>query len=50
MAAAADSGIDDAVAAATSAVDGTGHGTDTTGWARFDSDTEQFTDAFREAL
>ncbi|GAB7013089.1 hypothetical protein JCM18549_13600 [Halolamina salina] len=49
-AAAGDSGIDDAVAAATRAVDGTGHGTDTTGWARFDSDTEQFTDAFREAL
>jgi hypothetical protein len=47
---AGESGIDDAVAAATDAVDGTGASTDTTGWARFDTDTEQFTDAFREAL
>ncbi len=49
-AAAGESGIGDAVAAAADAVDGTGHGTETTGWARFDTDTEQFTDAFREAL
>ncbi|WP_053948060.1 hypothetical protein [Halolamina sediminis] len=49
-AAAGESGIESAVTTATSAVDGTGHGTETTGWARFDSDTEQFTDAFREAL
>ena len=47
---AGESGIADAIAAATSTVDGTGAGTDTTGWARFDTDTEQFTDAFREAL
>ncbi|WP_049981290.1 hypothetical protein [Halolamina rubra] len=49
-AAAGESGIGDAVAAAADAVDGTGHGTDDAGWARFDTDTEQFTDAFREAL
>jgi len=47
---AGESGIGDAAAAAASAVDGTGHGTDDAGWARFDTDTEQFTDAFREAL
>ncbi|KPN31110.1 hypothetical protein SY89_01853 [Halolamina pelagica] len=49
-AAAGESGIGDAVATAASAVDGTGHGTDDAGWARFDTETEQFTDAFREAL
>ncbi|QKY19244.1 exonuclease RecJ [Halolamina sp. CBA1230] len=49
-AAAGESGVGDAVTAAANAVDGTGHGTDDTGWARFDTDTEQFTDAFREAL
>jgi hypothetical protein len=47
---AGESGIGDAIAAATEAVDGTGAGTEVTGWARFDTDTEQFTDAFREAL
>ena len=47
---AGESGIDDAVTAAASAVGGTGYGTHTTGVARFDTDTEQFTDAFREAL
>jgi len=49
-AAAGESGIGETVSAAASAVDGTGRGTDTTGRARFDTDTEQFTDAFREAL
>lgn len=49
-AAAGESGTGDAVTAAASAVDGRGRGTDTTGRARFDTDTEQFTDAFREAL
>ena len=49
-AAAGESGIGDAVTTAANAVDGTGHGTADTGWARFDTDTEQFTDAFREAL
>lgn len=48
--AAGESGTGDAVAAAASAVDGTGRGTDTTGRARFDTDIEQFTDTFREAL
>jgi len=47
---AGESGIGDAVVDAAEAVDGTGTGTDTTGTARFDTDTEQFTDAFREAL
>lgn len=47
---AGESGIGGAVATAASAVDGTGHGTDDAGWARFDTETEQFTDAFREAL
>ncbi|MFW5949442.1 MAG: exonuclease RecJ, partial [Halolamina sp.] len=49
-AAAGEPGIVDAVAAAADEVDGTGHGTETTGWARFDTDTEQFTQTFREAL
>ena len=47
---AGESGIGDAVVDAAEAVDGTGTGTDTTGTARFDTDTEQFTHAFREAL
>lgn len=48
-AAAGESGVGDAVSTAADAVDGSGLGTDTTGRARF-TDTEQFTETFREAL
>jgi hypothetical protein len=49
-AAAGESGIGDAVSAAADAVGGTGLGTESTGRARFDTDTEQFTETFREQL
>jgi hypothetical protein len=39
-----------AIADAAAAVGGSGRGTETAGTARFDTDTTQFTDAFREAL
>lgn len=38
------------LAAAADTVGGSGHGTETTGTARFDTDSTAFTDAFREAL
>jgi hypothetical protein len=38
------------LAAAAETVGGSGHGTETTGTARFDTDSTAFTDAFREAL
>lgn len=49
-AAAGESGIGDAVSTAADAVGGTGLGTDATGRARFDTDTEQFTETFRETV
>ena len=49
-AAAGTDGVDEAIAAAAEAVGGTGHGTETSGTARFDTDRTAFTDAFREAL
>lgn len=49
-AAAGESDVGQAVAAAADAVGGSGHGTETTGTARFDTDSTAFTDAFREAL
>lgn len=41
--------VGETVATAASAVDGTGHGTPTTGTARFDTDAAQFVTAYREA-
>lgn len=42
--------VGEAIVAAADAVDGTGRGSETAGTARFDTDTTEFTDAFREAL
>lgn len=43
-------GVEETIAAAADAVDGTAQGTETTGTARFDTEQTEFTDAFREAL
>lgn len=45
-----DFALGEAISAAASEVGGTGHGTATTGTARFDTDAQQFTDTFRETL
>lgn len=44
-----DEALGETVAAAATEVDGTGHGTPSTGTARFDTDPAQFITAFREA-
>ncbi|MFB6219852.1 MAG: exonuclease RecJ [Halolamina sp.] len=43
-------GVGEAITAAADAVGGTGRGAERAGTARFDTETTQFTDAFREAL